>query len=123
MNYPYAQNSPNPPMALQIESRPNDPLSHLDDGLAGQARKKFIIKVYTILTGNFIYKLVQFLLTAALCFISIYVPGFLLFQYFNQWLMWVCLALIILTEICIFCLPAGRKHPINLILLFIFTLS
>ena len=30
----------------------NEPLAHLDDGLAGKARKKFIMKVYMILAGK-----------------------------------------------------------------------
>jgi len=35
-------------------TKPNDldTLGHLDDGLLGQARKKFIYKVYMILTSN-----------------------------------------------------------------------
>ena len=36
--------------------------------------------------------------------------------------MWVCVGLLLTTEIIIFCCPAGRKHPINLIMLLIFTL-
>lgn len=37
--------------------------------------------------------------------------------------MWVLFALLIVTEIVMFCVPAGRKAPINMILLLIFTLG
>lgn len=35
----------------QQMSKSPDPLKHLDDGLLGQARKKFIMKVYLILSS------------------------------------------------------------------------
>lgn len=57
-----------------------------------------------------------------MCFISYYVRPFLLFQYENQWLMWVLFVLMIVVEIVIFCCPAGRRYPINMIALLIFTL-
>ena len=99
-------------------NKPNgsDTLGHLEDGLAGQARKAFIMKVYIILA-------IQFMITAGMCFISYFVRGFLEFQVNNYWLMWVCFGLLLVTEITILCCPAGRKHPINLILLLIFTLA
>ena len=39
---------------MEISYKPTsvDPLSHLDDGLEGQARKAFIMKVYIILTSK-----------------------------------------------------------------------
>lgn len=40
----------------------------------------------------------------------------------NQWAMWLCFALMIVSEIVIFCVPAGRKAPFNLIFLLVFTL-
>ena len=47
----------------------------------------------------------------------------MLWQVENYWLMWTLLGIILIVEIVIFCCPAGRKHPINLILLLIFTLG
>ena len=77
---------------MEASFKPNDSdtLKHLSDGLLGQARKQFIMKVYIILT-------IQLAITAAMCFISYYVRPFLEFQVNNQWLMWVFLALIIVT--------------------------
>lgn len=37
--------------------------------------------------------------------------------------MWVCLGIMLVTEITIFCCQAGRVFPTNLILLLVFTLS
>lgn len=37
--------------------------------------------------------------------------------------MWVCLGLMIVTEITIFCCSPGRVFPANFILLLVFTLS
>lgn len=65
---------------------------------------------------------VQILITVAMCFVSYYVRPFLEFQVTNQWLFWVCFTLMILTEVGIFCVPAGRRPPVNMILLFLFTL-
>ena len=90
-------------------------LSTLTKDLAGQARKSFIKKVYMTLG-------MQLLITAGMCFLSYFCRPFLLFQIYNQWLMWVCFGFMIVTEIIIFCCPAGRKHPINIIMLLIFTL-
>ena len=73
------------------------------------------MKVYMILG-------IQFLITAGMCFASYYSLNFLLFQIENYWLMWTCVGLLLTTEIIIFCCPAGRQHPINLIMLLIFTL-
>lgn len=36
--------------------------------------------------------------------------------------MWALFIVMIVIEVVIFCLPAGRRHPVNLILLFLFTL-
>ena len=65
----------------------------------------------------------QLLLTVGVCFASYYSPGFLTFQVDNYWLMYVCFAILLVTEIVIFCCPAGRQHPTNLILLLVFTLG
>lgn len=74
----------------------DDPLKHLEDGLLGQARKKFIMKVYLILTGIiFFISIVQLLITVGMCFISFYVPSFMMFQYNTNWLMWVLLVVMI----------------------------
>ena len=96
-------------------SKDDGPLAHLDDSLAGWARKSFIMKVYMILS-------LQLLITTGMCFLSYYNFYFFVFQINNQWLMWVSFVVLIITEITIFCCPAGRKHPINIILLLIFTL-
>lgn len=77
-----------PSLAKPID--PTDPLAHLQDGLSGQARKAFIMKVYIILV-------MQLLITVGMCFISYYVQGFLAFQINNQWLMWVCFSFAIVT--------------------------
>lgn len=84
---------------MEASFKPNDSdtLKHLSDGLLGQARKQFIMKVYIILTSIRLIILVQLAITAAMCFISYYVRPFLEFQVNNQWLMWVFLALIIVT--------------------------
>ena len=73
-----------------IVVKDEDPLAHLDDSLGGQARKKFIMKVYMILA-------IQFLITAGICFASFYSNNFLQFQVDNYWLMWVCAGLMIVT--------------------------
>lgn len=57
-----------------------------------------------------------------MCFISFFVPAFMQFQYNTQWLFWVLLVLMVVIEIFIFCSQFGRKHPVNLILLIMFTL-
>lgn len=45
---------PNQAQYMNEKAKSNDPLAHLDDGLAGQARKKFIMKVYMILASKMI---------------------------------------------------------------------
>ena len=65
----------------------------------------------------------QLLVTVGMCFVSYYAPKFLAFQLHNYWLMYVCLALMLVTEIAIFCCAPGRKFPYSMILLLIFTLS
>ena len=65
----------------------------------------------------------QLLLTVGMCFASYYSHNFLNFQINHYWLMYVCIGIMLVTEIVIFCTNAGRKNPINLILLLIFTLS
>ena len=65
----------------------------------------------------------QLALTVAFCFISYYSPRFFEFQLDNYWLMWVCLGLMIVTEIPILCCQAGRVFPKNMIFLLIFTLA
>lgn len=65
----------------------------------------------------------QLLITVGMCFASYYSHGFLQFQVNNYWLMWVCLGLMLITEITIFCCQAGRIFPANFILLLVFTLS
>ena len=126
-NYPntydqtYNKNLDKPPanqnsLNVEIIQRPEqDPLQHLDNPFTGSARKQFIMKVYMILG-------IQFLITAGMCFASYYSYNFLMFQIENYWLMWVCVGLLLTTEIIIFCCPAGRQHPINLIMLLIFTI-
>lgn len=66
--------------------------------------------------------LVQVAITFATCLLSYNVPGILEFQVDNYWLMIVASIGTIPIAITIFCCPAGRKHPVNIILLLIFTL-
>jgi hypothetical protein len=80
--------------------------------------KKFIPYSYVTI----LYNLVQLILTAGMCCASLYSKTYLVFQIENYWLMWVCFGFMIVSEITIFCFPAGRKHPINVILLTIFTI-
>ena len=51
-----------------------------------------------------------------------YSNAFLMFQINNQWLMWVCFSLMIVSEIAILCCQVGRTPPVNMVLLLIFTL-
>lgn len=65
---------------------------------------------------------VQLAITVAMCFVSYFVQDFQNAQMNNQWAMWMCFGLMIVSEIAIFCVPAGRRAPFNLILLLVFTL-
>ena len=54
------------PGSNQYSYKSGDTLGHLENGLAGNARKSFIFKVYTILT-------IQLLITTGMCFVSYFV--------------------------------------------------
>jgi len=58
-----------------------------------------------------------------MCFISYYSHNFFNFQIDHYWLMYVCLGLMIVTEIPIFCCQAGRIFPYNMVLLLVFTIA
>ena len=57
-----------------------------------------------------------------MCFISMYSEQFMLFQAETPWLMWTLTSIMLVVEIVIFCCPAGRRYPVNIIMLLIFTL-
>lgn len=54
--------------------------------------------------------------------LSMEVESFKNFQVDNQWLIWVSLGLMIVSEIVVLCIPAGRRPPLNWVFLSIFTL-
>jgi FtsH-binding integral membrane protein len=91
-------------------------------GLKAEPEKTLLKRYIQFLQVSNPHILVQLILTAGMCCASLYSLTFLIFQIENNWLMWVCLSMMIVSEIAILCFPAGRKHPINLILLTIFTL-
>lgn len=53
---------------------------------------------------------------------SMYSTTFSNFQANCEWLMWVCISLLIVSEIAILCFKPGRRAPWNYLLLLVFTL-
>lgn len=53
---------------------------------------------------------------------TLYSPSFSTFQLSNPWLMYLCIAGMVLSEILILCCQVGRTLPYNYLLLTLFTL-
>ena len=54
---------------------------------------------------------------------AMYSEQFMIFQINNQWLLWVSIAFLFISEIIVLCVPFGRRMPWNYVFLLIFTLS
>ncbi|XP_067631019.1 protein lifeguard 1-like isoform X2 [Eurosta solidaginis] len=80
-------------------------------------RRGFIRKVYSIL-------MVQLLITFGFITVFVYVKGVQDFVQHTLWLVWVALAVVVVTMICMACCEGvRRKSPMNFIFLFLFTLA
>ncbi|XP_054738608.1 protein lifeguard 1 isoform X1 [Anastrepha obliqua] len=80
-------------------------------------RKGFIRKVYSIL-------MVQLLITFGFITVFIYVTEVKDWVHRTQWIVWVALAILLVTMICMACCEGvRRKTPLNFIFLLIFTLA
>lgn len=88
----------------------------LGDSLYARARLQFVRKVYAILT-------LQLLITVGVTCASMYSTTFQQFQYDYYWIMYIMMVLMIVSEVAILCSKAGRRPPMNYILLLIFTIS
>jgi protein lifeguard len=81
-----------------------------------KVRHAFIRKVYSLVST-------QLLITLAFIAIIIYVPPLKGFFYSNSWILWVLVAgtfIVMLVLAC--CESVARSYPLNLILLFVFTI-
>jgi len=88
----------------------------VDQTLYSKARLQFVRKVYSILS-------IQLFVTVMTTLASMYNTAFRNFQLNQTWVIYPMIALLIVSEIGIFCTKSGRKAPGSYVFLTMFTLA